>query len=66
MYRELDHPDDPAAAHQKIASQLVDVFRGDRESDADYRLTASPYNCAARRARAAAQQETASACSALP
>ena len=28
MYRELDHPDDPAAAH-RIASQLVEVFRVD-------------------------------------
>ena len=26
MYRELDHPDDPAAAH-RIASQLVEVLR---------------------------------------
>ncbi|MDX2087050.1 MAG: hypothetical protein SFX73_04325 [Kofleriaceae bacterium] len=26
MYRELDHPDDPAAA-QRIASELVEVFR---------------------------------------
>lgn len=41
IYRELDHPDDPAAAH-RIASQLVDVFRTSGVAIAD-----DPYERAA-------------------